>query len=297
VSWVIVLNYASHDVAWDATDRLAYISVPDCRNYGPLHPCLGYSAVQFESRVWSTDPNDGWLRDELLHIPNPGRIAAGGDGMYVFALLPFWGMHRVDVRVPEIRGVWRGIPQTDLEAVPGWPGAHVIAGAEGLRIRTDTTLASDVTDPFYELAVSADHVFAFENENGSDALVRASVTPQGLVHDTTVFGALTGTGLEIDYGLGRIFAGDGTVLDATTLVPVGSIAASGSLHVETAENRVYFFDAGQVTVADATTLQVLATFDVPQAVDLRRIVRWGTNGLGFADGPAVVFIRSPLVPG
>ncbi|HEX5869191.1 MAG TPA: hypothetical protein VFY65_02180, partial [Longimicrobium sp.] len=87
--------------------------------------------------------------------------------------------------------------------------------------------------------------------------------------------------------------------DASRHVRVGGFAAGGvSVLPDPVLGRVFILSGGVVRVYDMNTFQLLGTITVPGVTGgTRALVRWGADGLAFANERVVRIIRSPLAGG
>jgi hypothetical protein len=146
-------------------------------------------------------------------------------------------------------------------------------------------------------------LYGYNNETTEFGFRTMRVTDAGLTVTHTTGTILSGFYQRIQYAAGRVYSGQGAVIDAGARVRAGEFAARGTAFtVDTALGRAYYADSGSGTLAvyDLNTFQQLGTaglgplFSEHPALSRERLVRWGTDGLALNDGQQILIVRTAI---
>jgi hypothetical protein len=143
-------------------------------------------------------------------------------------------------------------------------------------------------------------LFGYNNLHTGFDLFTFGVDATGLGIVRNIGSLITGFGTEIVGASGRIYASDGSVIDAERQSRVGTTSARYSaLYVDSALGRAFAMYSGRIDVIDINTFRTLGSVSVAEAsggdfssATVYRIVRCGEQCLAWADGQSVVVARS-----
>ncbi|HEX2203194.1 MAG TPA: IPT/TIG domain-containing protein [Longimicrobium sp.] len=278
-----------------------------------------YASVQEDplipNHLAAIDAAAGTVAASVPAGEGPGALSRSDDGRYLYVAfqaesvvrrfdLPGLG-GKVDIPLADERLA------EDVEAVPGAPASVAVAlrnrccspRHEGVVVFDGTTPRPVRGGPDHisndlEFGASPSLLYAMDLETSEDALRRLTVAPDGVRHISGVGGLFYGG--PITYAAGRIYTRLGSVVDAETLaelprVPVDEYEVALFLP-DPALGRAFAVTSTELQVFDLNTRTKVATVPLPpEVIYLRaKLVRWGPDGLAFADDTRVYLLRSPL---
>ncbi|MHB1298293.1 MAG: YncE family protein [Gemmatimonadaceae bacterium] len=299
-----VVDLVNNHVIADPVRSLIYASVPS-------------TVALIGNTVTRIDPLTGAILGSVFVGSEPGRMAVSDDGQFLYvALLGASGITRVrlsdfqkdlDIIVLPAGTFLRPVRVEDLEVIPGSPtlvaaslsniccsprheGVYLFSGATRLPVSTpDHTGSNRIT-----VSSSGSEIFGYNNETSEFGFRRISVSADGL-RQVQVVRSSCCVGIDIEFSGGRVYGAGGAVMSTTTLTSVGTIAANGSVRPDAARGRVHFLSEGALSTYHYTSFLLLGTANVPDAVGLNTVTRWGSDGLVFGGGARIVLVRGSLI--
>jgi len=307
-SRVMTIPLQGNDLAWDATHKRIYVSVP------------GTSSTDADT-ITVIDPVAGSVVSSVAAHSNPGALAISDDDHFLYAAVNSTGTVQRYVLPnlsPDVSWSFGLDPDFhsqyyagEMKVAPGLP--HTVAvsrwltnvspTSQGLLIYDDTTPRSNtapVGNSYDAIQWKPDGtaIFAEDSTDTGLSFFDLSVDATG-ISQTKSFGSrfryLGGRHLHLDPVRDLVYSDLGEVLDASGAVRVGSYSVNPGLTnppslsaVDAASGRVFFLTAiqggsvFQIDVFDQTHFIKLGTFLIPNAVGVpTNFIRWGNAGLAF----------------
>lgn len=303
VSSTRALSFAAADIVYDPTSQRLYATA---RTEAPTH----------QSHLVAIDPNTGLVADSVVLSGGPEHLALSDDGVALWASVN-GAREVVRVGLPALNPGLRFSVDAEhrveeLRAMPG--SARSVAASlrnvccsprhEGVAVYDEGVRRARMTQDHtgansIDFGESGSVLYGYNNETSEFGFRTIAVTAEG-VRQGRVTGALFHDyEIRIRYASGRVYGTDGGVVDASRHVRVGSFAAGGvSVLPDPVLGRVFILSGGVIRVYDMNTFQLLGTITVPGVTGgTRALVRWGTDGLAFANERVVRIIRTPLAGG
>jgi hypothetical protein len=141
-------------------------------------------------------------------------------------------------------------------------------------------------------------LFTLENDSSAD-LRQCAISASGVVTAATTSNVIRDSGATLQVVGGRLYASDGTVLDASTIQPVGQapVAAGKACAVDLANGLIFYLDQSQnspsahLVTAKLSTLKLLSSIPVPGTLDARAgLTRVGAKGLAYRTANTLYFV-------
>jgi hypothetical protein len=295
---------SARDIAYDpGTDRL-YASA---RSGSPIHA----------NSIVAIDPSAGTIAGAVFVGSDPGRVARSDDGQFLYVGLDgAIAVRRVDLPsfTPGIQwSLSGGQVAGDLEVLPGRPRSVAVSRQnrgyspplDGVTIYDDG-VARGQSSPGHtggnriEFLESASVLYGYNNSHTGFEFFTMAVDAAGVRHSNETRGIISGFYTDIVGESGRIYATDGSVVDAARRVRMGTLGGGDAMAVDAGLGRAFILSGSAIIVYDLNTFQALATVPVSgissdhPALAVSRLVRWGDTGLAFVDTNQVFLISSPI---
>lgn len=316
-----ILNLATNDLIYDPGTQRIYASMPGTPgNITPIDPTTGMTGT-------------------AIPVGNdPLKLARSDNGQFLYVGLGGEAaVQRIDLTTQTAglkfslgtrSGAGIDIPlfAEDIEVLPGSPQSVAISRRnqggsprhEGVAIydngvQRPTTTPGHTGSNVIEFSASASRLYGYNQETTEFGFRRMTVDGSGVtvldVFDSFMGDLITGFGVDIKFGGGRIYTTTGRLIDpeARTVVGTFSLPATfGNLvKPDAAGGRVFFLtregfsETWKIRAFDPNTQQVLGSENVPGVTgDPGSLIRWGSKGLAFrTTGGQVFLIESPqLIP-
>jgi len=153
-----------------------------------------------------------------------------------------------------------------------------------------------------EFSSSESTLYGYNNETTEFGIRTMSVDTSGVTTDNVARNLISGFGIDFEFDNGRLYASNGTTVDASSLIIAGTFPASGLVESDSSVSRVFFLTG----TGTNRTLEVydLNTFLLQGSLAItgvngnpKNLIRWGGNGLAFhTDQNEVFIIQTSLVP-
>ncbi len=307
-----LLDLTVVDIAYDPRAKRLFASVPA-------------RALNLANKIVVIDPLTGTVESDISVGSDPGLLALSDDGEVLYVgLNGDLAVQRIklDTHTPEPPVSLDGYQAVGLVVPAGRPESVLVNRLRpGLGMPIEHGL--DVS-----LYVNGQHqpetVEVFGNvplgllrtESPDTAFIGLpNLTELGL-RDTGVFVRRSSTEparvRQWTYGGGYLFSGDGTIVEAATFKPVGSIPTpglrwpeSGLVAADPAHSRVFYLadpvlggSIGNLQLAEADLLTRTLGHSLPfkYASGFSGLIRWGEDGLAFLIDDKLHLLRSTLVP-
>ena len=339
---VRVLPLATNDLIYDPGTARIYASTPSRAGAGGN----------------SLTPIDPLAPAALAPIPigsEPGRLARSDDGQFLYAGLDGAAAVRrfgLTTQTPGLQ--WTlgyGTDYTgdgpyqagDLQVQPGHPTVVAVV----LTPQASDVSSSSVGAAIYDAGVLRPNVISDHQSFSSDRfafsdsgnrlygtepfaypcpLARFNVDAAGIFYQDQTSSLLVGEPFDTKFASGRIYAGNGQVVDPESEQVVGTFPALAGLSLsypypggvlvapDLARHRVFFLRTGpegqvpttvtRLLAFDADTYALVGSQIISGVTGLpTSLIRWGADGLAFRTGPApnyggadrVYLIRTPLL--
>jgi DNA-binding beta-propeller fold protein YncE len=264
------------------------------------------------------DPMTGTIEASVFVGSDPVRLGIADDGRSLYVGLDGASAVRL-VDLPSFSpGLQWSLPAGesagDIEVAPGKPDVVVVSrhrygfspSLEGVTVY-DAGTPRQVSAPGHtggsRLAFleSPDTIFGYNNLSTGYNFFTIGIDAAGARHLDNTRGLIEGFYTDIEGAAGRIYGTDGSIIDAEAKRKVGSIGGSIALAVDPEMGRAYLVEDASIGVYDLNTFQRLGTIDAqgwafehPASI-IRRVVRWGTDGIAFVDPDEVFILRSPIL--
>ena len=311
------IGIAGNDLVYRSTDGLLYASVPSTNStYG--------------NSVVGIDPVTGNVQRKIWVGSNPNQLALSTDGTMLFVGLDGAGaVAQVNLSTGAIvnqfsigggTGVYNP-PNTAkyLAAVPGAANSVAVAATNtygiystGVAIydsgvaRTKSPSSPCNGSGPISFGNSASTLYLISGSN----LCSITVDSTGMTASTSLTTINSGSSTSLQYDNGHLYVSNGQVLDASTGTLLGtfyassSTAASGPVVSDSTlglafvgESTYYSTSGTQIQVFNESSF--LPTGSIPFANvsqgTLKRVVRWGQNGVATINGSEIYVFQSSLV--
>lgn len=315
------IQVTTNDIAYDPVGDRLYVSVPS--KFGQT----GNSIIQINPNTLTPSAP--------IHVGSePERMTISDDGKYLYvALGGASAVRRIDLATqtagpeftlgnsvtpgpffPTNDGTW---PVHDLKVMPGDSNRLVIVGAPGPSIFTNGIKApAFTTSPGHRIVFGANASTAY-GVNFHGFFSKYSIDGNGIsvVKTTNPRDPILFSPTDIEFGGGFIYATTGQKIDPEVPKEVGTFSgpAPGDLIYgvvpDTQADRLYVLSASptcntctftaSIQAFDLATLAPIGTIQIPgcRGTTLKRLVRWGSNGLAFNTNANQLFVlRTSLVP-
>jgi hypothetical protein len=282
----------ARDLAWDAHSGLLYASVPS-------------GAGALGNGVVAIDPPSGRIVRAAWVGSEPSALAVSADGQFLYVgLNGAWSVRRLGLPglEPQLDFGFGGSPPyqapyyaESMLVQPGTPGrvvVHVQSAVSSLHeiavfddgVRRVRVLSNDGD----RLAFSDDPtiLYAFDSRTTHFALRRVFINQIGATQLTLFPELLYQFGVTMDYEAGRLYFGNGLVVDPETGEELGSVlppnASSWSVLADSAAGRLFYLRGDRVEVYDLASWSFQESIPLPEP--LRgggRLVSWGNGRLAW----------------
>ena len=297
------------DLAYSRATSRIYASLP--------------SSVPEGNSLAPIDPVSGAMETPIPAGSSPARLAVSSDGRFVYAGLNGAGaIGRLDL-LREARDLFFSLGRDaflgslrahDIEAMPHTPGSIAVSRGVDVAVFDDgvqrNTTASGPDRPDL-IAFSDSPSRIYGHREGTPWFQRLSVNGTGVTIQDSAASAISGLGVDIEYGGGRVYSNTGIVIDPETRVLLGSFPGifpdRCAFEVDAALERAYFVTrTGTLRVFDTRTFRAAGAVEIPGMTGIpRTLIRWGPDGLALSttggqiyliQGPVVAPIDAPAVP-
>jgi hypothetical protein len=299
------LRLYARDLAWDAAGNRLVVSV---RNGAPANA----------NNLVVVDPLTSASTAGGVIGTDPAKLARSHDGQYLYVgVNGANSVRRVLLAslTPDIQwSLPSGEVAGEIEVVPGMNGSvavsrHRLGFSPSLQGVTmyDNGMARSQSSPGHtggsriEFLGSSGTLYGYNNAHTGFEFFTMAVDATGVRHTNATGSLISGFSTNITGASGRIYATDGSIVDAERRVRLGSFGATSlALAVDASLGRAYALTATGITVYDINTRQALGTVPV-SGINIGqlatygvRLVRWGTDGLAFLDEDDLFIVRSPI---
>ena len=305
------LAMKASDLVWDPARDVIYASV------------LASDTTIYSNKVVAIDPVTLQVTGSTATGQDPRRLALTPDGQYLYVSL--FGNGRIAKINPATMELISSFAvgkdpfsstvfyAEDMCPVAGQPDTLIVSQGiaysnhvavavydGGVQRPQKTNASSSEIEPTVDPAIYV----GFESKSSRNQVSKLQLNADGVTVLTTkesvigIYGDFQSQG-------NTIFAGNGKVVDATTLEPTGTFPTSGPMRAELAANRVYFLEAGtysgtyyNISACDPTTYALVKRMSIPVISEYGAgsMIRWGNKGLAFRTDNAVRIISTSLVP-
>ena len=263
------------------------------------------------------DPITGTLGTVAFVGSEPGPLAISDDGTTLYVSLDgAFAIRRVDLTTMTAgiqfslgsdpsSGPYRA---EDIDVQPGDPDVIAVSTARngGVVIYDNGVQRANATrddSQRIEFSDSADTLYGYNDSNTEHGFRELRVDSDGVTELNVWRRIIYGSGVDIEYADGRIYATDGTAVDPLGPTIMGKYFSSRFLRydiaVDPAENRVYCLTSDytekkngvySIDIFDLTTFVLLHTIAVPGVNgDPNNLVQWGAGALAFRTDEGQVF--------
>lgn len=309
----VITSYATvglraADIVYDADRGLLYASVAGT---DPTYP----------NTVAVLDPGSGTLIDAIQVGSEPRALAISDDDQFLYVGLDGApDVQRIDLTTRSIDltlalgsdPFFGPYYAEDLAVLAGAPSSVAVSRRRkgvsprhgGVALFDDDVQRPDATQDHtgsnrIEPSGSGSLLYGYNNETTEFGLREILVTATGLQEGTVWSGRVSGFGVDIAYDGGGIFSTTGVMVEAATGAVLGTfpIPANGPVAPDVANGRALFIvgqTPGTLAAYRTSTFALIGSAAVPGA-DIRRVIRWGTDGLAYISDGMVAILTTLLV--
>lgn len=290
---VSAINQPANDLIFDPLHQVILLSVPS-------------SAAAHGNTVSALDPASETIISSQFAGSEPGVLALSDDSLFLYAglnggskvqrfTLPDLGR---DVSYPLGNGGFGSGPNIaqDLQVAPGAPHTTAVATQQGIVTIFDdaTPRASDAANGSRSIQWGTDATSLFGAGGNFDDLFTFSITPAGLTQ-TNDFLVDIGGKIHFDRGNRLLWGENGHVVDPIAGSPVAILSAAGPTVTDSSLNVAFVLTGGfgnaTLTAFDMTHFTAVGSITIPNVNGgVKRLIRWGQNGLAFNTGNGQVFL-------
>lgn len=275
----------------------------------------------YANTVAVIDPSTAQVTDTIQVGSDPGPLAIADDSRYLYVGLDGaptvkrveLSSRTVDLNIDLGADSFFGpYFAEDLVVIPGAAETVVVSRYRknvsprhgGVAIFDHDVQRPDATQDHtgsnrIEASASNSLVYGYNNETTEFGVRELLVTSTGLQEGTVWTGRITGFDVDIAYSGEAIFATTGVVVDAATGAALGTfpLAAPGPVAPDAANGRsLFLLPAERWTLAAyrTSTFALIDSAAVPGS-GIRRMIRWGTDGVAYVSDGMVATLTTTLV--
>lgn len=294
-----------NDLAWNSPTNRLYLSIRS-------------SATLDANSIVAVDPTTGAVTGRVFVGSDPSRIERTRDGQYLYVgLNGASAVRRVTISSLTAGLQWSllaGEVAGEIKAIPGFPLSVAVSRQrpgfspplDGVTVYDDG-IPRPQSSPGHtganrlEVLDSPSIMYGYNNAHTGFEFFTLGVDAGGIRHLNETRGLIGGFYTHIAGAAGRIYATDGSIVDAERRVKIGSFAVgSAAILPDPATGRAFMLAGSGIAVYDLNNFQLLGTVPVP-GINLdhparlsTRLVRWGTDGIAFLDVDELFLVRSPI---
>jgi hypothetical protein len=299
---VVLSPHRANDIVWDpGTQRLYITTRPD-------------DAIDPGSLI-RLDPYTQVTSGVLQLGSNPNRLVRTDNGQYLYVGLDgAAGVRRVTIAGfapgPQF-GLGSGLTPLvagDMEAVPGEPNSVAVAryntccspSFEGVAIYDNgvarpTRTAGPVGGSRITFVGIFDQLYGYDNQTGAHGFYTMPLQSSGVTNASVTTGLLGGVSTDIEGTRDLVYATDGAVIDPERRVRLGTLGSGGmAVAPDDITGRVYVARAGWIDIYDVYSFRLIGSIQINETV-VRRLIRFGSDGLAYIAPERVGIIRDPII--
>jgi len=305
---ITTVDLKTSDIVYDPVGDMLYGAVPSS------------AGGTRTNSITPIDPHSGAVGASVSLGSEPGRLAIGDDGRYLYAVVGGGRSVRqfhIPTQTPAVEwsmpgGLTRVV--VDIEVLPGNSESVVLSRRyvgyspdhAGVVVY-DNGVSRPVEMPGFLGAggpnrITVNHdgtvVYGYDTRLSDHIFRRMAVDANGISQTGYYYGVVRSNQANIVYGGGRLYTNYGQVIDAESRVTLGNFAATGSVVPDAELGRTFFLSGDTIRVFDDATFLPLGEIDVPGVSGSSgSLVRVGGDGLAFRTTADQVFVvRSQLIP-
>jgi len=326
VNDIRILSLATNDIIYDKSRQKIYASIPS-------------TATSHPNSITVIDPVTGNIGPSLAVGSEPTKLAISDDGQFLYVGLDGEGAVRrvilstftADIKfslgTSNLCG-GGGFRAVDLKVLPGTPhsvaiprSAIICGPVFTVAIYDNGVQRSNTTDgqrpPITSITFpqSPSTLYGYNGATTGFEFVTMAIDPLGISIANTTAGLISGP-VGIEFDAGRIYAGDGQVIDPVSRTLVGTFPLVTVLGVpalvkpDSSLGRVFVVSGElgilplSVQAFNISTFQLTGSMPVegltgvPPVFGLPAVsslIRWGTDGVAFRTGVQVTFARTSSI--
>ena len=294
---------------------------------GTLWTSVPSTAASHGNEVVEIDPVAGSILGGVFAGSEPGPLGISGDGTTLFvgltgalAIQPIKTATRTLGTIFSLSNPQSSYdpPATQIQVQPGSTNTIAVVRNPGSSLGPELYIggvqAPNALGGYSGTSVtfsSATELFSYDGYTSGYELIDASIDGQGITQLSSTQGLINGYGVTIAYVAGRIYASDGSIIDAATKTRIGQFNLTGggnnssqaiSFTIDAANHRAFFISNGfssnsSVMAFDTTTFLPVGvvnlpslTFDQGLGSNSPNLVRFGQKGLAFRTPTGVYFL-------
>jgi hypothetical protein len=289
---VSAINQTANDLLFDPLHQVILLSVPS-------------TAAEHGNTISALDPASETIISSQFAGSEPGVLALSDDSQFLYAGLN--GASKVqrftlpdlatDVSYPLGNGGFNVGANTaqDLQVAPGEPHTTAVTTAQGIvTIFDDATPRAGTANSGSSIQWGTDTTSLFSTGGFFGDLFTFSVTPAGLTR-TNDFLVDIGGRIHFDRGNHLLWGENGHVVDPVAGSPVAILSAAGPTVTDSSLNVAFVltggFGSATLTAFDMTHFTAVGSITIPNVNGgVKRLIRWGQNGLAFNTNNGQVFL-------
>jgi sugar lactone lactonase YvrE len=289
---VSAINLAANDLLFDPLHQVILLSVPS-------------TAAAHGNTISALDPASETIISSQFAGSEPGVLALSDDSHFLYAGLN--GASKVqrftlpdlatDVSYPLGNGGFNVGANTaqDLQVAPGAPHTTAVTTAQGtVIVFDDVTPRAGTANGGNSIQWGTDATSLFSTGGFFGDLFTFSVTPAGLTR-TNDFLVDIGGRIHFDRGNHLLWGENGHVVDPVAGSPVAILSAAGPTVTDSSLNVAFVltggFGSATLTAFDMTHFTAVGSITIPNVNGgVKRLIRWGQNGLAFNTNSGQVFL-------
>jgi hypothetical protein len=289
---VSAINLATNDLIFDPLHHVILLSIP------------GTAAVHGNT-VSALDPASETIISSQFAGSEPGVLALSDDSQFLYAGIN--GASKVQrFTLPDMAtdvsyslgngGFSVGANAAlDLQVAPG--ASHttaVVTTQRGGTIFDDATPRASTASGVSSIQWGTDATSLFGTGGNFDDLFTFSVTPAGLTRTNDFLVDISGR-MHFNRGNHLLWGENGHVVDPIAGSPVAILSASGPTVTDSSLNVAFVLSGGfgsaTLTAFDMTHFTAVGSITIPNVNGgVKRLIRWGQNGLAFNTNNGQVFL-------
>lgn len=294
-------GYQANDIVWDPGTQKLYLTT---RATDPVEP----------SSLIRLDPNTLFTTG-VLRMDGPNRLVRTDNGQYLYVGVDgVAGVRRVTISnfTPGLQfGLGSGqtpLVAGDMEAVPGEPNSVAVSryntcctpSFEGVAIydngvaRPNRTAGHTGGSRITFVGVF-DQLYGYDNQTSFHGFYSMPLTTGGVTNAFTTPGLISGFSTDIEGTRDLVYATDGAVIDPERRVRLGTLGSGGmALAPDDITGRVYIARSGGVDIYDVYSFRKIGAIQLFET-EIRRMIRFGSDGLALITPTRVVLVRDPII--
>ena len=292
---------------------------------GRIYASVSAAAASLANTLTPIDPITGQLGTSTFVGSDPGKLAISSDSRRIYVAIdgaaqvrpfdtvlqtpgtafalgsePFSGpFYAEDIAVDPDHSETVAVSRRNVTSIPRHEGVAVYDNG----VQRPTATADHTGSNFIEYSATSTTLYGYNAESTEYGFRTMSVGASGVTTTNVQQNLVSGSGVNIHFEGGRIYATSGQVIDPVSRTLIGTIPLpTGEIKGVVADSRlerVFYLFASSTSVrilgVNTNNFAQIGTLTFPGGLpaNVSSLIRWGENGLAFRSGSQVLTFRIP----